>query len=357
MKHIHYIGWIGYDNLGDDLMWNIFEKLAKKYLDPQKFKITGSFPKANINPEAPDIVVLGGGSLIIKKYINILYKYMEQNKKIIIWGSGYDWLEKEGMEKIKNNRKDLPVLLDSDSKQKLAEIVEYAEFVGVRGPLTYLALKNMNINMKKINISGDPGLLVKSSKVNRNNELSRWRNNDKIIGINWGTSNNKIYGQNELHIENQLSEAAKKFIKKGYKIFIYSVWKKDKLVNHRLYEKIGDPKNVILSSKLYNEHELMNLLQKCEFTINFKLHANVLSAMANVPFIALGYRFKTFDFAASIGLDELVISTDELNIEEEMMRLSSYICTHKEQIKNKINESIPLYEQRLLEPFHHQFYI
>ncbi|WP_375541152.1 polysaccharide pyruvyl transferase family protein [Peribacillus frigoritolerans] len=42
----------------------------------------------------------------------------------------------------------------------MAEIVEYAKYVGVRGPLTYEVLKLIGVNTEKIQISGDPGMLL-----------------------------------------------------------------------------------------------------------------------------------------------------------------------------------------------------
>ncbi|MDQ1004181.1 polysaccharide pyruvyl transferase WcaK-like protein [Neobacillus niacini] len=71
-------------------------------------------------------------------------------------------------------------------------------------------------------------------------------------------------------------------------------------------------------------------MQKCTFTINLKLHANVLSAVAGIPFIALGYRFKTFDFAISIGLGDLVVPTDDSNIHRSILNLVDYIEEHQD---------------------------
>lgn len=43
-----------------------------------------------------------------------------------------------------------------------------------------------------------------------------------------------------------------------------------------------------------------------------KLHAGVLAAAANVPFVSLEYQPKCRDFAASIGWDEFVVRTDQI---------------------------------------------
>ena len=33
MKRILYIGWLGSNNIGDELMWEIFNDLCSEYLD------------------------------------------------------------------------------------------------------------------------------------------------------------------------------------------------------------------------------------------------------------------------------------------------------------------------------------
>jgi polysaccharide pyruvyl transferase WcaK-like protein len=354
MKHIHYIGWVGYQNLGDDLMWDIFKKLSETYLGRNQFKVTVSTPKLIQEDVNPDIVVLGGGSLIIKKYIDIMYDYLKKKKDLIIWGSGYDWLVKSEFDKMLKFSQYIPDIMDNDSKKKLLEIIETAKFFGVRGPLTYQVLQKIGANMNKVIVSGDPGLLLKS---NKKIHFKNSKQLKPIIGLNWGTSNNKIFGEDEIAVENQLSEAAKQFIQNGYNIYIYTMWNKDQEPNRRLYKKIGDSKNVFLSTELINQQQLIDIIKNCEFTINFKLHANVTSAATKVPFIPLGYRFKTFDFASSLNLLNNVIPTDSTNIAKEILQKSKVITKNRNQFFTNMDKYIQLYKQQLLVPFQKKFFI
>ena len=98
------------------------------------------------------------------------------------------------------------------------------------------------------------------------------------------------------------------------------MWPDDIPHCERLYNKINDPAHVILDKKLYTEQQLIEKLSSCKATINFKLHANLLSLAANVPAIALGYRFKVFDFGALAGLQNFVISTDSTQLTEEILQ-------------------------------------
>lgn len=359
MKKILYLGWIGFRNLGDELMWDKFKELADQMLPSGEFSIIPSGRGVDIkNPDPYDMIVLGGGSLILPGYIQILHNALQRKKEVMIWGSGLDWLEKKRMKMLLQGKvPSYERLFADDYARRLAEVVEHAKFVGVRGPLTRSALNNVDIDMKKVEMSGDPGFLLNpSSSPARTYGSKMWKKDEKIIGLNWGTSYNKIYGKSELEVEEQLAKAAKEFIKQGYKIYMYWVWEPDRKHIFRLYEKIGDTQNVRTAPKLYNQYHLMNILKQCTFTINFKLHANVLSAVCNVPFIALGYRFKTFDFAASIDLQNYVISTDEQNLEQELLRRADEINTHLELIISKIMHYRESYEDKLKSPFLHRLF-
>jgi hypothetical protein len=92
MNSILYLGWLGYNNLGDELMREIFKELCGEYLG-NKYKVTPSPPDIRLDDiEEYDTIVLGGGSILLPDYINWVHQAMEMDKKIVVWGSGYDWL-------------------------------------------------------------------------------------------------------------------------------------------------------------------------------------------------------------------------------------------------------------------------
>ncbi len=278
-------------------------------------------------------------------YLQILQEALHKDKSVIIWGSGLDWIEKQNLDLLINDKL---LSLEQKFKQKdievLDEVIDRELFVGVRGPLTKKAIEIMigSEKAKKVEIIGDPGLLLHGSSSNRLNEK------EKIIGINWGTTFNRLYGGNEKLVEEQLVETAKKLIQSGYKIMIYTVWGNDIPHCERLYEKINDTENVILDKNLNKEHELMEKLSRCKATINFKLHANYLSLTANVPAIALGYRFKVFDNAASLGFQQLVVSTDSQQLTKELLERVDMIEKSSDKIIEQYQTSkkqyVPLLE-------------
>ncbi len=68
-------------------------------------------------------------------------------------------------------------------------------------------------------------------------------------------------------------------------------------------------------SHIYSSSSVVHFLKRMKFTINYKLHANVLSAAAEVPFLSIAYRSKCIDFAHTMGLGRDVVSTGDARLE------------------------------------------
>jgi polysaccharide pyruvyl transferase WcaK-like protein len=352
LKKILYIGWIGYNNLGDDLLWNIFNELCKKHhFRENQIKVVPSFPAVDIsNVKEYDTVVLGGGSLIAPHYIKILKKALDMKKKVVIWGSGIDRINENALNKMNEGANlQLKQRFTNEEAALLKYVFSKASFAGVRGPLTKQALISLGVNSEDIQIIGDPGLIL--------NYDSKDEKKEKLIGINWGTTLNNLYGSNEKLVKQSIVDSAKLLIDMGYKIVIYSVWDKDHASCQSLYKGINDSENVKLLTRLLSEKELMTELSPFTLTINYKLHPNLLSMGAKVPFIALGYRFKVFDLAKSIGMENHVISTSLPDLTSEILARVSLIEQNRDEILSSYEERLKHFLPLIERPFHDNFYL
>ncbi|MBU9713322.1 polysaccharide pyruvyl transferase family protein [Evansella tamaricis] len=352
MKNILYLGSVGGNNLGDELLADLFKEQCNKYLG-KKYKLKLSKPN-RINVRNYDVIVLGGGSLLQNStYINVMYKAIKLNKLTVVWGTGFD--NKQLNSTLTNSHippESFARLLPDKLKEKLIKLVRHSSFIGVRGPGTYQVLKEIGCDMDRVIISGDPGFLLNSDK--KMTGFNRKKRKDQIIGVNWGTSYNAIYGQDEEALLNELVKAIRKFIEKGYKIYIYTVWDRDIDPCKHLYHQLNDNKNVVLDTTQYGYRDLMEKLSKFNFTINLKLHASVLSSAVDVPFIALGYRYKIIDFVQSLGLESMVIPTDSNNIPGELIKLEKQIRMDKGLI-GLDNDKRKRYQDLLNTPFKNAF--
>ncbi|MDR7314445.1 polysaccharide pyruvyl transferase family protein [Brevibacillus nitrificans] len=331
MRKVLYVGWIGFNNLGDELMWKVFEQLAHELLDPQKVQIVPSLPGVDLQDLSPyDTVVIGGGSLLVPGYVDVAYRAVQQKKRLLIWGSGYDTQEPVRLDAA--GRLVHAQMGESDRmREMLREIGQHASFFGVRGPLTYQYLQASGVG-GHLHISGDPGmLLMPPSSVQVDAKQDR-----PVIGINWGTSYNRIYGKNETEVEDALAYAGHKLIEDGYDLYLYTMWGPDGNTNKRLYQKIARPEQTTLDLVVHDHTEMMRRLQKWEATINFKLHANVLSAACGIPFVCLAYRFKCVDFTHSLGVAELAVTTDEHDLAQRILSRAKYAIQYKDTIRSSI---------------------
>lgn len=339
-----YLGWVGANNIGDELMLDNFRKLVKsKYGEDSE--VTGLFCPEEYNDfEKYDLVCLGGGSILLEGFIAVLYRALEQGKKIMVWGSGYDdLLGKEFIDRIEKSYIS-PYIYSDLTEEKLNEIAKKADFFGVRGPLTYKILEKSNIDMTNVVISGDPGFLLDGVDIEGKGTNLNFTKTDKVVGINMGTSYNRIYGGREDLVEEELIQVCKNLLKRGYKLYLYSMWPTDLDLILKLYKKLPQSDNVILDIYIHTGDELVGIMKNCKFTINFKLHGNIASAMAKIPFICLGYRLKAYDLVKSIDCEELNIPTDSQNLVEEIEKCIVYIEENEEKIIEKMDRNIEKYK-------------
>ncbi len=373
MKRILYVGWLGFNNVGDELMWLLFRDLCRKHLPDKDYDVIPSVPGVDVRQFlAYETVVLGGGSLLEPGYIDVAYQAAMKGKRLLIWGSGFDSQRKVELDAA---GKPLGSLAfegpHKETNEKLAAAVKHAVFCGVRGPLSYQFLQDAGAPVGQAIISGDPGLLLprpkglesRYSALSGNGEALRGLAGDVsfqrsqggeafaaklgedplssrleagadaaklyphtgTIGVNWGTAYNRIYGGNEEAVENQLAAALKHLLAEGYSVHVYPVWGPDREACKRLCAKLGGHPRVTYDPTLYHHEDLLEKLHSYTMTINFKLHANFLSAAAGVPFICLGYRFKALDFGWSTGLQHYVLTTDDERLGERILERASSI--------------------------------
>lgn len=357
-KRILYIGWIGFQNLGDELMYDLFKEKVSEMEGDFHIDVVNYVEKylQNVNISDFDLIVLGGGSIFsgprhtIEPYlIQFLYDAIKVEKKVMIWGSGIDSLSETAISTVGNGGK-IDLNLSDKMIKKINYVFENSVWSGVRGPLTLNVFKGLG-TANNLQQSGDPGFLMQMKQSNT------IREKENIIGVNWGTTYNSLYGGDEMKVENQLVDTLKELIRQGYKIYLFVLWGPDTEASLRLYEKLSNPKMVTFDAKLYDYHGLLPIINKFKFTINFKLHASYLSLAAGTPFIALGYRFKVYDFVKSIQMENFIISTNTSELEQKTLALTEYITENEQSIITHMKTIQDKYVEKLLVPFQNNLYL
>lgn len=357
MRKVLYLGWIGFNNLGDEWMWEMFKDMADAHLKEEEYHVIPSLPQVEWKKVSQyDTIVLGGGSLIVPGYVDLVHEALELGKKIIVWGSGHDRLHKwapspEGQLIPEAAKESAPYCL------KLKSVLENSAYCGVRGPWTIDYMESLGALPKQIAISGDSAMLMNAL----NPESARQpegidQGKHRTIGINWGTSYNRIYGGTEEQVEDQLAETGRSLLALGYKLHLYSVWGPDKEALTRLYRKLGHDERVTFDPKVYSAADYVQLLDGFEATINFKLHANLLSAAANVPFVCIGYRFKSFDLMHGLDLADWIVASDDPQLAVKLLEKVQAAAAWREGFISKLEEGRQTAYQSLVTPFRERLF-
>ncbi|NMB01934.1 MAG: polysaccharide pyruvyl transferase family protein [Firmicutes bacterium] len=333
-KTILYIGWVGFGNHGDDLCYDLFvQNMVKKGQEQGiELDLTALFP-SNFNEYslarlAPDVVVLGAGSLFEPVYLKALVLAQQSSIPTAIWGSGYDSMYPSPID---------PTLIDPDSAFMIRQVVQKANKIGVRGPYTLEMLNAIGAEHETLHISGDPGLLLTSE--NQESSLTDLVTFKKpIVAVNWGTASNRVLGENEQEVALDLATVLSE-LTSDYTIVIYPVWKRDVNACAKLSSLIEGQDAVYCLNRVPTITELTDLYMRSLFSINMKLHANVFSAALGVPFICLAYRMKGLDFASSLNWDRFcILFSDKSRLEmlrHAIKQLSSDLDNQKVLLTQK----------------------
>lgn len=342
IKNMLYLGWLGKGNVGDDVLFELFKYMFYKYHENKSNKEViniDSIPVVEgykIDLASYDLIVLGGGSLIHLPYwLNICAEGMKKGIPVVTWGTGFDGLYKE--------ENDHAIHLTGQYTSSYRNIYENFDYLSVRGPFTTNLLTNIGIK-KEIHEIGDPALVYDSEISGDHLEVAR---QDKHILINWGTSYNNVFGGNELMVEQELAITIKSLISQGYIITIYPIWTEDISAVKRLGQKINDARCHV-QEIVYEAKTLQKITQNSYLSINLKLHANILSAAANRPFISLAYRGKCFDFSRTVNCLDYTIATDIVT-SRKILNLVQNIETNYDNIVGRFKEAKAKYHPKIVD--------
>ncbi|WP_210657964.1 polysaccharide pyruvyl transferase family protein [Paenibacillus lignilyticus] len=355
MRKVLYLGWIGFNNLGDEWMWEMFRDMAKTHLKEEDHLVIPSLPHVEWKKVSEyDTIVLGGGSLVIPGYIDLVYEALELGKTTVIWGSGHDRLHK-WIPSPDGQPKPEPADENARYRERLKAVMDQSAYCGIRGPWTKDYIDSLGAMSNKITVSGDSAMLMNAlNQVTASEQagsVGSFQGHHRTIGINWGTSYNRIYGGNEIQVEDKLAQTCRSLLALGYRLHLYSVWGPDREALSRLYSKLGHDERVTFDAKVYAAADYVRLLTGLEATINLKLHANLLSAAANVPFVCMGYRFKSFDLMHGLGLAHWIVSTDDLRLSERLTEKVQAAAAWRDGYISKLERVRQSAYQSLATPF------
>jgi polysaccharide pyruvyl transferase WcaK-like protein len=322
-----YIGLVGYNNLGDELLYEAHQKLFPSHsLEPYR-KDTLIVEKIGslIGRPLCSHGILGGGTLINDGdiWLSKTEQLLNKGTKMFCLGTGVANPEVEA----RGPASILP---------RWVKALDRFEFVGVRGPHSKATLDQAGA--KGVVITGDTALSMAADTVESTSSRG-------IVGLNYGdVPGNPMWGNPDQY-RTELIKVIRSIISSGSKVRLLPVWNEDIPSNKALIETINHPDFTMVEA-FDSYQNYANQLRQCDIFIGQKLHATIMALMNRVPSIMLEYRSKCRDFMASIELEKYIIKTSDL-------KLSTFTPLYEDLQKN--HASIKSHaESRILEYKHQQ---
>jgi GT2 family glycosyltransferase len=304
---VRYVGWVGKGNLGDEAMLIATRELLR-------------WGNIEVRGEAGDLLLLGGGTLINRnQYLRWLTERESPRIERAVLGTGVASPDFWG--------------ITEDNAEWLRWLGTCA-YVGVRGPQSAETLLHWGFK-GDLEICGDPALALHPSV-----DVLR----DERIVVAPAATSGELWGGSDDHVVAEISEAIRVWIKEGREVVLMSSHPTDDrqiiLIRDRLE---GGP--VSYHSGYSSTDESLELVASAGLVVGERLHACVLAAAADRPFVGLEYRPKVRDFADSVAMGDYVIRTDDLSAGSLIERASDLRAGPPEAMTS----SVTTYRARLAE--------
>ncbi len=353
-----YIGWVGHFNLGDEAMYDlcrqrfsdihwsrsrdiayapnpgqfvrntarnprrIFQHLSDELSTHRRtFSLFSKTMHKLAQWTGQEVGMFGGGTLI-NRNADVLHNYLGIRQRtgslVPIFGSGV-------------NNPDFWLTHESgwiDRRAEWVSVLAELPVVGVRGPVSKDFLDDAGA--QNVVVCGDPAVLFHKQYADMSSSLHK--TGPLHIGINTGDCLERMWGRAD-DVEESFVALARWLRQAGHRIEIIPIWHKDVPACLELARKAGLDGSAV-SPVLYTPASFLARAENLDLMVCLKLHAGILAAAANVPFVSLEYQPKCRDFAASIGWEEFVIRTDRL----QPGRLIDVVATLMGQLDSKRTE-------------------
>lgn len=270
-----YIGWTGHHNLGDEVMLETVRELL---------------PWADLSTEDDPgrLLVLGGGTLINRSsYLRKVMSLDTPRMERCVLGTGVANPDYWG------------VLEDPDAWRRWLSSCVY---VGVRGPYSYDRLRSWGFE-GNLEISGDSALLIERPPVER-------VPGRLVLAPIW--TKGRLWGGSDDAVAAAMAAAVQAWIREGREVIALSSNPDDDGQILQIIDEAGTGLFPFVRGYL-DTPSAIETFASAEVVVGERLHACVIAAAVGTPFVPIEYRPKLRDFAASVGVEDLVIRTDELN--------------------------------------------
>lgn len=269
-----YIGWSGHHNLGDEVMLDAVRQLL-------------SWADIETGGDPGQLLILGGGTLINRSsYLKQVMDRDTPRAERAVIGTGVANPDYWG---------------EQEEPERWIRWLSTCAYVGVRGPLSHDRLRSWGFE-GNLEVSGDSALLVERPDVER-------APGQVVIAPAW--TKGELWGGSDETVVAALADAVATWRVAGREVVALASSPDDDGQILQIWDRLGDEMPRFVQGYV-DQTEAIETIASAELVVGERLHACVLAAAVGTPFVPIEYRPKLRDFAASVGVEHLVLRTDEL---------------------------------------------
>lgn len=281
---IKYIGWLGQNNLGDEICFESIRKMLKEsgYKYRKEIEIESGMCSGMSGDE--NALIIGGGTLLrlaSDSRTSIMKFAIQHDIPVYFFGTGVIDIPYETVDKI------TPEVLD---------VMNKSASVCVRGPQSRRNLANNGFFGSKI--ISDPGLTISDEFFNNSNSNK--------VGINIGSTCHNLFGS-EKYVMLAIEKIIDYLSKRGFEVILFPMWDKD----FEILKQIPKTNKFSVVNWSHEISDLVGLMSQFRFIIGMKLHSIITAACLGIPYASLSYRNKCIDFSEGMNLERYCVKTDE----------------------------------------------
>lgn len=317
-NHIgYYVGCLGHGNLGDEIVYRGVRQIVGENVHlfaPPHAGSDGLSMLRRLRIE-PSTVLLGGGTIVKKgpsagylaRVMKILDAYPES--KLVVFGPGVadpDFARASGSP------------TDTDAWRR---VLNSAAYISVRGPLSKKWLQSWGVETP-INISGDPAILFAA-------DTFAHKKKERRLGFNLAYVAGRIYGRSSEQVIEFGASILRAVRAQGWTVTFIPFTPVDGAYMEQAAQRAGMtiPTEQMRTVTLA---EAFSLIEQQDLVLCQRLHAGVVSSLVRTPCLLLEYESKARDFMMSIGREQWVQRTDELDTGRALCQL--------QQLYNEIDD-------------------
>jgi polysaccharide pyruvyl transferase WcaK-like protein len=169
-----------------------------------------------------------------------------------------------------------------------------------------------------------------------------------LVALNLVGEDMKRFGSGD-HSLGIVRDVATRLQSAGKRLLLVPFCNTDRVSMQRLHEHLGPDAEFLdfwgpeIGADL---ERFLRALSRCEFMIGERLHAIVLAAALDIPFVGLAYKPKCYDFAESIGLSRLLLNPNTLTA-ARLERGIVESLSHRHDIVEEMRAGVSLLRRRL----------